>query len=291
MIIKPKFKVPPEFAMSCIDQGMVTRLIQVNRTKTGADTPAGAFSKHSNLSRTKTGADTPAGAYSYETSGGAPALPYMTNLALWVDAEDSTITGDPDITQWTDLSGNNRHLTQDTATHYPQKTTLGAWIAVQFDGTADHFEITSGIPHGDFTVIAVVQIANTATVRTVIGGDTNAFQFRFNAGENLCMAKTGIDIVYSNCYATDCPDGAIEIVAGKWDDAAAYKFWINGAADGNGATALDVSANTTYVGKSMTAATELFSGYLLALAVYTEYLSDANVTAVMDYYNAIYSVY
>ena len=81
MIIKPKFKVPPEFTMYCLDQGLLTRKIEVQRTKVGADTPTGIFNKLSNLKRTKIGAETPAGGYSYQKTSGGGAITDNFNRA------------------------------------------------------------------------------------------------------------------------------------------------------------------------------------------------------------------
>jgi hypothetical protein len=83
MIIKPKFKVPPEFAMYCIDQGDVTRKIQLQRTRTGADTPTGLYSKLSKLKRTYLGADTPTGITSGSKSGGGDACGTGDLLFSW----------------------------------------------------------------------------------------------------------------------------------------------------------------------------------------------------------------
>lgn len=64
----------------------------------------------------------------------------IPNLAFWVDASNAgSITIATGVSQWNDLSGNGRNLTQATTTKQPalQSAALNGKDYVQFDGTSD----------------------------------------------------------------------------------------------------------------------------------------------------------
>jgi len=71
------------------------------------------------------------------------------SLALWLDAEDtSTITlNGSNVSQWDDKSGNNRHVTQATASNQPTYTTAGlnGKSIITFDGTGDGLTLASEV--------------------------------------------------------------------------------------------------------------------------------------------------
>jgi len=64
----------------------------------------------------------------------------IPNLTVWYDASvASSITIETGVSQWNDLSGNNRHLAQTTTNNQPAYVTnaLNGRPAVDFDGTND----------------------------------------------------------------------------------------------------------------------------------------------------------
>jgi len=64
----------------------------------------------------------------------------IANLTVWYDASVSTsVTIETGVSQWNDLSGNGRHLTQTTTNNQPAYVTnaLNGRPAIDFDGSND----------------------------------------------------------------------------------------------------------------------------------------------------------
>jgi hypothetical protein len=64
----------------------------------------------------------------------------LPGLALWLDASDpaSVLLTDNAVSEWSDKSGNNRHLTQSTPNNRPTyATTVNGRNAITFDGDND----------------------------------------------------------------------------------------------------------------------------------------------------------
>jgi hypothetical protein len=80
--------------------------------------------------------------YRSALAGNIPFLPTnLTNLAAWYDASNTSsisVSGS-DVTQWNDLSGNNRHATQGTSTNRPKSgtRTMNGKNVIDFDGVND----------------------------------------------------------------------------------------------------------------------------------------------------------
>jgi len=216
-------------------------------------------------------------------------LPYTTNLALWLDGECSIITESGlEISQWNDISGNNNHATQSTASLKPDLAQLGGFNAVHWDG-GDGMTLTSTIAFGNHTLIAVVQPDDTATVKTIITGASDSLQWSIIADEKQKLTRMNQDDISTADSATSTI--AISIIAAKYEDGTgnAYKFWLNGVADGASTHNDDLSTNITEIGTK--GGSEVFAGNILALVVFTEYVSDANVDAIIAYFNGRYGAY
>ena len=108
------------------------------------------------------------------------------SLALWLDADDaSTITLDgSNVPQWDDKSGNDRHVSQATASAQPEygTRTLNSKNVLDFDGadfltSASHAFTTTG----DMTVMIVSQsdgaVVNRFESMISMDGDGDDWQF------------------------------------------------------------------------------------------------------------------
>jgi len=101
----------------------------------------------------------------------------FANLEYWFDAQtiSGLDNGDP-VSQWNDLSGNNRHLAQGTGASQPLYITdgLNGLPCVRFDGSNDVL-LATGISLTNLTVFAVIFVRDQTT-------DNDGF---------LSIAKTG----------------------------------------------------------------------------------------------------
>lgn len=83
--------------------------------------------------------------------------PAQLSSLFWFDASDATTITDSGglVTQWDDLSGNDRHLTQGTAADQPSTgiNTLNSKNVIKFDG--DYMGMASGV-----TTKAFIWVAN-----------------------------------------------------------------------------------------------------------------------------------
>jgi hypothetical protein len=95
-----------------------------------------------------------------------PLTPPVMGMGLWYDASDATsITIATGVSQWSDKSGNGRHLTQATGGNQPALNAngLNGLPYVSFDGTNDYMTATWASVTNPITVCAVARLrANTA---------------------------------------------------------------------------------------------------------------------------------
>lgn len=139
-------------------------------------------------------------------SGGSGVSPSWTpaalgsDLALWLDAADAgriTLNGST-VSQWNDKSGNNRHVSQPTATNQPTYNLTGfnSRPALVFDGSNDNlFRDTQTLPDSG-SVFLVLRYNNATTgMQGVIWSDAVA-----NGPRWYIQADAGTLRGYSNGY-------------------------------------------------------------------------------------------
>lgn len=90
----------------------------------------------------------------------------LTSLAAWYDPTvSSSYTIATGVSEWRDLSGNGRTLSQGTANNQPTLSTIGSKTALLFDGSNDTLVANSPIlanaASGQFTAFIVLQVAST----------------------------------------------------------------------------------------------------------------------------------
>ncbi len=124
-----------------------------------------------------------------QTGGGAwTPLELGASLALWLDADDaSTITlNGSTVSQWSDKSGNNHHVTQATAAAQPtyEAAAFQGKPTLSFDDTDDMLAVASSTvsANGDLFFGAAFQFkAGVGNWSTIVG--TNASEIGSNTGE------------------------------------------------------------------------------------------------------------
>jgi hypothetical protein len=78
----------------------------------------------------------------------------IDKLSLWFDASKITIAASQPVTQWNDLSGNNKHAVQATVANQPVFQNGG----VYFDGTNDYLSFSAASAK---TIIMAIKITKT----------------------------------------------------------------------------------------------------------------------------------
>ena len=120
----------------------------------------------------------------------------ISNLAAWYDASNAaSLTIETGVSQWSDLSGNGRHLAQTTLNNQPAVATsaINSRPALDFDGSNDNLSATFTLSHpvrifcvGNFRATGgqnqLFDGTATNTMRMYIGGATEVAMF---AGANL----------------------------------------------------------------------------------------------------------
>jgi hypothetical protein len=106
----------------------------------------------------------------------------ISNLAAWYDAQvASSITIATGVSQWNDLSGLGRHVTQATTGNQPIYTTdatLGGKSVVRFDGSNDR--LTATFTHSKPTTVFLV-----GKFDTVVGGGNKTMYDGNTTGNTL----------------------------------------------------------------------------------------------------------
>ncbi len=233
--------------------------------------------------------------------GSAPFSPSsITGLWAWFDASNAgSITASSGaVSQWSDLSGSGRHVTQSTGAAKPTTgtRTLNGLNVLDFDG-GDWLARTAAIGFG----------IGTSTIFIVAGSDADSSSFfRFmsfhngsgNDYDNVnSMAITqgdttrwfwaflnGIGCTYG-AFASATPIGTWALRKGT----AGSQF--NVIAPDGGTTAVTETSNGTANGgfvigggyESGVAGTNPFNGPIGEILVYSAYLSDADRTTVRNY--------
>jgi len=116
-----------------------------------------------------------------QSGGDAPNPILIANLQGWYNSDNVIHTSNV-ISQVTDLSSNNNHLTQSDTTKRPvlQANIQNSKPAIKFDGTNDAMLLTTGINLNNSSCFFVVRM-NANTTQAFISGLTGgSLMFRWN---------------------------------------------------------------------------------------------------------------
>lgn len=100
-------------------------------------------------------------------------------------ASNFTIISGTKVSQWNDLSGTGRHITQTTDSRRP----LYNGGAILFDGSDDVLELASQLQASTFSFYAVVKSTSTAT-QAITGGTTSNYVGK-NTSRTLALDNSG----------------------------------------------------------------------------------------------------
>ena len=115
----------------------------------------------------------------------------LTSLALWLDASDETsITHTSNaVSQWSDKSGNGKHVAQATADNQPTLTAsaLNGHSVITSDGN-DYFEGSSAYGFGNdfsfFLVASIDTLGSNAYTSVLASTNTGSPHFQIDGGDN-----------------------------------------------------------------------------------------------------------
>jgi hypothetical protein len=147
----------------------------------------------------------------------------IAGLAAWYDAtvaSSITLTSGF-VSQWNDLSGAGRHLTQSVEADRPGTSTIGGKTAIGFDGSNDYLAVSTDITPGslfcvvEFDVVNALQLplsninAAGAALQMAL---TNVAQFRTTSWDGTTatgrssansVASAGVAIAMTMLYQGD----------------------------------------------------------------------------------------
>lgn len=204
----------------------------------------------------------------------------------------ATADGAP-ISQWTDLSGNARHVTQTTGASRPvlKLAIQNGLPVIRGDGTDDTLLYAGGLPQGDFTVCVTAVSSNVGSDRAVLGWGTRtsngmARQFHQRGGAQRAFVGSNADVNSSSSWAANTWSQWTVTGSGvpsSGSASATITHRVNGAAAGaSTATLVAFSSNTLRV-FSNTAPGEYWIGDVAEMIVYPFVLSAANILLVEAY--------
>lgn len=141
----------------------------------------------------------------------------ISGLGVWYDASAAssiTLNGS-NVSQWNDLSGNNRHLTQATAIQQPgyQENAVGGKAVLTFDGTNQRMFTTAGGASG------VDNVSLFVVIRHAAGGNNEDSAFGIGASSQLRRVRTfyrasNQTTMGFSMWANDVPTSAYSIDIG-----------------------------------------------------------------------------
>lgn len=228
---------------------------------------------------------------------GDPGLPTSGLAALWRASDLSLADGDP-VASWAPGVGSPGSLTA-AGTARPTYRAHGSpsgGACVEFDGSDDVLALgsPSGLPTGAGagTMVAIVSRvpAGNGIRHIAIFGAAATDQARGIAANNGIWAA--LEYVTLASGETASPRTVAGCVLGHWYDGSTRKLFLDGAPIASSSTTLNTGTTRIAVGRGLT---EDYGGErcnfrLMALAVYSRALTDADWAQVMKHARAAHGV-
>lgn len=206
---------------------------------------------------------------------------------------DSTLIGDPGL-EWLDQSGNGRHAVTDTATLGPQPEYVPAFFGtmpgIRFGGVGGgggptRLKIPSFSGAGQYTVIAVHQLRNGNPGGIFLGTSLLA-NLNSGFGRNGDRLSLGDSGGVSHLSSILCTPNVVPPLCGSFRRNASNDliYWENSIDRSPGSTEA-ASIPFDLIGATKTFAFYSWMiGHLGEVLIFDRYLSDAQVTAIVERY-------
>lgn len=216
----------------------------------------------------------------------APVIIPMTNLALWLAADNLSLADGALISSWNDASGNANNATQGTDAAKPTFKTniLNGKPVVRFDG-GDSLGLTTEIVASPFSIFTVLKPAGSGYRTIAARANTgSALQIRVNTAAKIELVKSAVAIFATSTTALSA--SAFSYLMASYSNPN-YTFRLNGAADGSGSSAQTLAA-VNLVGANYDG--YRFNGDIAEMIIYGAILSTADRDAVESYLKTKYGL-
>jgi hypothetical protein len=224
----------------------------------------------------------------------AASSPPVSGFTLWLDAtvaSSFTYSSGTIVSQWSDLSGNNYHFTQSSATYQPerQNNLQNGKPSVYFN--VDNLTNTSwNWSASAYTVFAVCQMtANTYYNGVLARATTGSLQLGWDASNYYAVSRIGQATTASNLTGTSTSGNANVVVykGSAVTTDTTVQIYKNGTAASSTITMSISSAGTTNIlGATRDSGSDGVLGYISEVIIYPSQLSDANRQSVEAYLKA-----
>lgn len=225
-----------------------------------------------------------------------------SGLQMWLDANALSLNNNDPVNSWTDMSGNNKHATQDTLALRPLFKTnmINGKPAIVFDGltngTGDYLSIDANpFLNTNYTIIAVVKRTSSSpsSLHMFLGGSEKAQNKNLHVGWRTNNTFThaqytnDYDMRVAN-YAAAAPASVFTV---RHSNTLGNDTYINGALRGlnmnatsnarlNHLTGWQGAAIGRYIDGSIN---NRLNGWMAELIVFNRYLNETERKAVEAY--------
>jgi hypothetical protein len=208
----------------------------------------------------------------------------IAGISAWYDASvTSSVTIATGVSQWNDLSGNNRHVFQSTGNNQPAYTgVIGGKPALSFDGSNDNLLTASAVQ-----VMGADYGMSIFCVATRNSGTTITAQDDFTSPRPWSLrARFGSNMTYfhgANSVSVSPPDNSDPFVGTVQQSGAGVSIRYNGGTFATSATAPPATQFNKILYIGSLAATNYFGSLLAELIFYARELTTSERQAVERY--------
>ena len=234
----------------------------------------------------------------------AQTAPPTNSLQLWLKADSGLTTNATGaVAEWQDQSGNNNHALQGDEALQPKvvANALNSKPVLRFDGTDDYLNVTSapGLDIvGDIASFAVIRVDDYVNYNAIwgktAGGGGNIpspTDFYLTQGGGFPQLFRGDGSAFGNVQGERAVRANSYVVIGFRQSGTAVFHYLNGNLNGTGeitVTPFD-SGTDLKIGTREDLFTKL-KGDMAELLIYSEALTDAQVTSAMNYLRTKYGI-
>lgn len=208
----------------------------------------------------------------------------IAGLAAWYDATVGvTDAGGGAVSAWADQSGNSRTLTQGTAGSRPTTgtRTQNGLNVIDFDGTADFLDASSGFAQGTSDTVFIVCLNDD--------GADSVLQVAYNGNSGATatcrITKTGAN-AYRATSGTALDLGVVNtsahVITAAFNGASGSELRVDGVSLGTGSTGTNSGTYAPHLGRSP-AGSQYWDGWIAEVLHYESVLAAPDIEAVEAY--------
>jgi hypothetical protein len=225
---------------------------------------------------------------------GAASAPPVSGFTLWLDAtvaSSFTYSSGTKVSQWADLSGNNYHFAQSSATYQPerQNNIQNGLPSVYFnlDNLFNSFWDWSA---SAYTVFGVVQMTSPTFYNGVLArATTGSLQLGWDAADYYAISRIGQATTSSNLVGTSTTGNANVVVykgSAVTTDTTVQIYKNGTAASSTVNVSISTAGTTNILGATRDSGSDGVNGYISEFLIYPSQLSNGDRTSVEAYLKA-----